>query len=360
VESEPIIKSGLNVHLAAQGGIGAAGQEMTMIGSIPSALDKVRIAGQLTLGIELPLDNDWSPEGEARRVADGRPRGVPDLKRHAELVRKVDDQGFAAVWMRDVPLFDSVRMGDAGSVYDVFAHLGFLAGITRNVVLGTAAVVLPIRHPMMIAKAAASVDALSGGRLILGVASGDRPVEYPLLGLDFESRGERFREAVAYMRTAWTPGGLPVGGDRREPSLDLLPRPAQRGIPMIVAGQAQQSDDWIAANMDGRFVYPNGLDRLTAQAGAWRGAKGQGGAFITAFHLDLAENPDEPFQPFRFGGRVGRKGLLDHLDQMRAIGVDHLAVLLRRSVRPVDEVLDELAGDVLPQLGAVRPRRAAA
>jgi len=193
-----------------------------------SALDLIRVSGALTLGVELPLDNDWSTNGEARRVADGRVRGIPDLSRHAELIRKVDALGFTAVWMRDVPVFDSVRMGDAGSVYDVFAHLGFLAGITNNVALGTAAVVLPIRHPMMIAKAAASVDALSGGRLILGVASGDRPIEYPLLGLDFERRGEAFRETVAYIKSAWQPGGLPVGEGLRDPSLDLLPRPAQR------------------------------------------------------------------------------------------------------------------------------------
>ncbi|CCA90743.1 TIGR03571 family LLM class oxidoreductase [Novosphingobium sp. PP1Y] len=330
-----------------------------MTGSAFSSLDKVRIPGQITLGIELPLDNDWSPAGEARRLADGRPSGVPDLTRHAELVRKVDGQGFAAVWMRDVPVFDSVRMGDAGSVYDVFAHLGFLAGITKNVALGTAAVVLPIRHPMMIAKAAASVDVLSGGRLILGVASGDRPVEYPLLGIDFETRGERFRDAIAYMRTAWMPGGLPVGPDMREPALELLPRPVRSTIPMVVAGQAQQSDDWISANMDGRFVYPGSLDRLAQQASVWKAAKGMGGAFITAFHLDLADDPKTPLQPFRFGGRVGRNAFIDHLEQLQQFGVDHLAVLLRRSGRPVEDVLDELAGEVLPRIN-VRPIRAAA
>lgn len=322
-----------------------------MTSSTPSSLGRVRIPGRITLGIELPLDNDWSPAGEARRLAAGRPAGVPDLTHHVERVRKVDAQGFAAVWMRDVPVFDSVRMGDAGSVYDVFTHLGFLAGITSNVALGTAAVVLPIRHPMMTAKAAASVDALSGGRLILGVASGDRPVEYPLLGLDFESRGERFREAVAYMRTAWTPGGLPARPNGRDPALDLLPRPVRSAIPMVVAGQAQQSDDWIAANMDGRFVYPGSLERLAAQASAWKAVKGGAGAFITAFHLDLAENPDEPLQPFRFGGRAGRNAFVDHLQQLQQFGVDHLAVLLRRSARPVDDVLDELASDVLPRLG---------
>lgn len=330
-----------------------------MTGSPPFALDKIRKPGRITLGIELPLDNDWSPLGEARRLGDGRSSGVPDLSRHAELIRKVDAQGFAAVWMRDVPVFDSVRMGDAGSVYDVFAHLGFLAGITKNVALGTAAVVLPIRHPMMIAKPAATVDALSGGRLILGIASGDRPVEYPLLGLDFESRGERFREAVAYMRTAWTPGGLPIGEGVREPALDLLPRPVQRAIPLVVAGQAQQSDDWIAANMDGRFVYPGTPERLASQAQAWKETKGRSGTFITAFHLDLADDPDTPLQPFRFGGRVGRNAFVDHLEQLHQFGVDHLAVLLRRSRRPVDDVLDELAADVLPRLGT-HPVRAAA
>ncbi|NVN10096.1 hypothetical protein, partial [Nguyenibacter vanlangensis] len=118
------------------------------------------------------------------------------------------------------------------------------------------------------------------------------------------------------------------------------------------AGQAQQSDAWIAANMDGRFVYPGDLDRLAAQARHWRGMRDDRAPFITAFHLDLADDPDEPFQPVSFGGRVGRKGFLDHLGRLRAIGVDHVAVLLRRSVRPVEEVLDELAGDVLPRLGS--------
>lgn len=323
-----------------------------MTGSTPSAIGRIRVPGMLTLGIELPLDNDWSPAREARRMAEGRSRGIPDLSRHADLVRKVDGQGFAAIWMRDVPVFDSIHMGDAGSVHDVFAHLGFLAGITKNVALGTAAVVLPIRHPMMVAKAAASVDALSQGRLILGVASGDRPVEYPLLGLDFETRGERFREAVDYVRTAWTAGGLPIDRQRRDPTLDLLPRPVQSTIPMIAAGRAQQTEDWIAAHMDGRFVYPAPLDRLAAQAEAWRRARGREGTFITAFHLDLADHPDEPLQPFHFGARAGRNAFLGHLDQLRAIGVDHLAVLMRRSQRPVEEVLDELASEVLPKIGS--------
>lgn len=314
-----------------------------------SALNLICRPDRLTLGIELPLDNDWSPAGEARRVADGRPRGVPDLSVQTHLIRRVDDLGFAAVWLRDVPVFDAVNMGDAGSVYDVFALLGYLAGVTKNVALGTAAVVLPIRHPLMTAKAAASVDALSGGRLILGVASGDRPVEYPLLDLDFETRGETFRDAVSYLRAAWQPGGLPVSG-KRVPSLDLLPRPAQPSIPLVVAGQARQDDDWLAANMDGRFIYPGSAEKMAARGARWREATAGRGAFISAFHLDLLDDVNAPATPIRFGTRVGRYGLIAHLRTLSEVGVDHLAINLRQSGRPPAEIIEELASDVMPAL----------
>jgi len=320
-----------------------------------SALDLIhRPDGGLTIGIELPLDNDWSPHREAQRIAEGRPFGVPDLSLYPDLVRQVDQSGFAAVWMRDVPVFDSNNFGDAGSVYDPFVNLGFLAGITKNVALGTAAVVLPLRHPMMVAKAAASVDKLSNGRLILGVASGDRPVEYPLLGLDFEKRGEAFQDAVAYLRAAWKSDGLPLGEGRFEPSLDLLPKPFQNEIPMIIAGNGRQAPKWIAEHMRGRFVYPNGLERLAAQAEDWkqrRLALGlESGAFISAFHLDLADDPDEGVTPRRFGARLGRHAFINHLHALEDAGVNHLALLLRPSIRPLNEVIEELSQDVIPVL----------
>jgi luciferase-type oxidoreductase len=194
----------------------------------------------------------------------------------------------------------------------------------------------------MTAKAAASVDALSVGRLILGVASGDRPVEYPLLGLDVETRGEAFREAVAYLRAAWQPGGLPVNGERI-PTLDILPRPAQQTIPLVVAGQARQDDDWLAATMDGRFVYPGSIEKMAAQAARWRDATDGRGTFISAFHLDLLDAPDAPATPIRFGARVGRDGLIAHLTALADIGVDHLAINLRQPGRPPAEIIEELA-----------------
>lgn len=122
---------------------------------------------RLSLGLVVPLEA--YPHGP-----------VPSMTRHAERVRLVEKLGFSAIWLRDVP-FNVPSFGDAGQVYDPFVYLGLLAGQTERIALGVASIVMPLRHPAHVTKAAASVDVLSGGRLILGVASGDRPEEYPAL-----------------------------------------------------------------------------------------------------------------------------------------------------------------------------------
>ena len=101
---------------------------------------------------------------------------VPEMTRHIARVQLAEQLGFSAVWLRDVP-FNVPSFGDAGQVYDPFVYLGFLAARTEKIALGVASIILPLRHPAHVAKAAASADALSGGRLILGIASGDRPAE---------------------------------------------------------------------------------------------------------------------------------------------------------------------------------------
>ncbi|MEC7133027.1 MAG: LLM class flavin-dependent oxidoreductase, partial [Pseudomonadota bacterium] len=128
-----------------------------------------------SVGVELPLDNDWANFDATR----GTPFGVPDMTEHHSRIQLADKLGFKAAWVRDVPVYDP-SFGDAAQVFETFTYLGYLAGITDNILLGTAAVVLPLRQPLLVKKAAATVQQLSNDRLILGVASGDRPVEYPL------------------------------------------------------------------------------------------------------------------------------------------------------------------------------------
>lgn len=298
--------------------------------------------GGFSIGLELPLDNDWSPAREQARREAGTPFGVPDLSHHAELAQLADRLGFRALWARDVPVYDP-RFGDAGQVFEVFSYLGYLAGITRRILLGTAAVVLPLREPVLTLKAAASVDHLSGGRLLLGVASGDRPVEYPLFGRDFEGRGEAFRAQVQLLRD----GGL---GPRQD-GLAVLPALA-RPLPLLVAGLAQQSPAWVGAQMDGWLAYPGTPAEHQQRVALWRSVAGDDKPYISFIHLDLAEAADEPLQRHRFGARVGRLGLIEELQALRAAGVQHIGLHLRRNRRPLAETLQELAAEVLPHFHA--------
>ena len=126
---------------------------------------------RMSFGVELPLDRDWSEAGQRRARTEGRPFGVPDITNPERGVELAECLGFDAVWLRDVPVHDP-SFGDAGQVFDPFPYLGFLAGRTRRIALGTAGIVLPLRDPILLSKMTASLHHLSGGRFVLGIASG--------------------------------------------------------------------------------------------------------------------------------------------------------------------------------------------
>ncbi|AZC24723.1 TIGR03571 family LLM class oxidoreductase [Pseudomonas sessilinigenes] len=298
-------------------------------------------AGGFSIGLEAPLDHDWTPAGDQARRQAGRLPGEPDLKQHAYLAQLADRLGFRALWIRDVPLYDP-SFGDAAQVFEVFSYLGYLAGVTRDILLGTAAVVLPIREPLLTLKSANSLQRLSGNRLLLGVASGDRPVEYPLFGRDFEGRGHNFREQVALLKDGAN-GHLPEG-------MAVLPA-STSSLPLLVAGLAQQSPAWIGNHMDGCLAYPGTPDDHQRRVADWRSVAGNK-PYSSFIHLDLAERADEPMRRWRFGFRGGRNALIAELNALRAAGVDHVGLHLRRNVRPLDETLREIAEYVLPQFHA--------
>ncbi|WP_210603553.1 LLM class flavin-dependent oxidoreductase, partial [Staphylococcus aureus] len=127
----------------------------------------------LTVGVYFPIEAFEGPE--------------PAMLDQIELAQRAERLGFAAVWARDVPLNDP-SFGDLGQIYDPFVWLATIAARTSAIALATGAVILPLHHPIDVAKAAASLDHLSGGRFVFGVASGDRPVEYPAYGCDASLR----------------------------------------------------------------------------------------------------------------------------------------------------------------------------
>jgi luciferase-type oxidoreductase len=306
---------------------------------------------RMTLGVELPLEADWSPEGDRHRRIDGRPFGVPSMSEHARLAQLADQYGFAGLWIRDVPLYQA-QFGDAGQIFEPFVYLGYLAAITRSIAISTAAIILPLRQPLLAAKAAASVDYLSNERFIFGIATGDRPIEFPLFGVNFEARGEMLRNAVETLRFVWANPGVPLI-DGTLPDVNVLPKPIGQ-IPMMMAGRGQQSLEWIAQYLDGWIHYPLGdQEAMKAVICEWRKLTsvlrdGEHKPFITTYLVDLIDNPNATPEPFRSGAALGRNHLLAHLDALADAGVNHLALNFRRSRRPVDEVMQEISEQVLP------------
>lgn len=296
----------------------------------------------LTVGLVFPL--------ESYRGA------VPTMENQVELTRRVEQLGFSALWFRDVPLNDP-NFGDVGQIYDTWVYTGYIAAHTTSIALATGSVILTLRHPLHTAKAAASVDQLSGGRLVLGISSGDRPVEYPAFDVDFEGRGEHFREAFDYSKRVLEEDFPTVDSSLGYmEGLDLIPKPVVGHIPTLVVGNSRQTPEWIAENSDGWIYYTQTLQRQEQVIQQWRNlaaqyAPGVFKPFGQASYLDLTEDPDTaPKRFFRGQGlRVGRNALVEYMNDLRKIGVNHLFLNLKFGRRPAADVIEDLGEEVLPQ-----------
>ncbi len=275
------------------------------------------------------------------------------MQQHIERVQLVEQLGFSAIWLRDVP-FNVPTFGDAGQTYDPFVYLGVLAAQTQTIALGVASLILPLRHPAHVAKAAASVDVLSGGRLLLGVASGDRPEEYPAMNKTFEDRGSRFRASFEYVQKMWEPAasftnehGSPYGG------MDMLPKPTAGEIPLLITGGSQQDPDWIARNGHGWITYPRNAELQNRIIQDWRGRiQSQGGPqkpAVQSLYIDLVEDADAEPQPIHLGFRSGVNYLRQYLQSLQSIGINHVGLNLRFNQASIDTTLKRLASDILPE-----------
>jgi luciferase-type oxidoreductase len=301
---------------------------------------------RLTLGLFFAIDN-----------YDG---DTPDMSRQVELARRADELGYAALWTRDVPLRDP-SFGDVGQIYDPWVWLGLITGATRDITLATGSIVFPLNHPITLAKAAASVDNLSGGRLFLGIASGDRAVEFPAFGQEIERRGDLFRESLAYFNRligeSFPRIDSPLG---KLANADLVPKPLSGRIPIGITGNCRQDPEWIAAHCDAWIMYANNPDLQAILMRTWRDAVAASGAdfkpFAQPLHVDLAENPDEAASPQRSGFRLGRNLLIELLEQLRGVGVNHVALNFKRGRRPAAEAMEEIAQEVLPHFPSHTPR----
>ncbi|KEA52546.1 luciferase [Mangrovibacter sp. MFB070] len=308
---------------------------------LPESFQRVFQDNKLTVGLLTPLE-----------AYPGSP--FPTLKDHQRIAQQAELAGFASIWVRDVPFYDP-NFGDAAQIIDPFTYAGYLSAITSEITLGTAGIVLPLRDPISVAKQAASVDFLTGGRFILGMSTGDRPVEYPAFGVDFESRAEMYRESVNIINRLHTehfPNIQTEYYGTLQGDLDLHPKPVNGSIPMMAVGRSRQPMEWLAKNVnawiwsvDDEQAIKEIISTLAIAAGDSPAPK-----YGYATFFDLDANPNAPYQRFYNVVRIGRNALIERLRKHKEIGVRHIALNLKPSRRPAEEVIAEMGEYVLPAL----------
>lgn len=293
----------------------------------------------LTLGVFFPIE---AYQGS-----------IPTMKHQIPLAQRAEELGFAALWVRDVPLYDPA-FGDVGQIFDPWVYLGYITAHTNTIAIATGSSIFTQRHPIHLAKAAASVDQLSQGRLVMGIASGDRALEFPAFQIEFESLGERFRQTFYDFKQTLERDFPTI----RSPltnleGADVVPKPVAKQIPLLVTGHSHQSLEWIAEHADGWLYYPRDPQRQQKVLQDWQQlteqfAPGIFKPYGQSLYIDLAEKPNAAPIPIHLGYRLGCKPLLDLLEQLQHIGVNHTIFNLKYGKRPASEVLEELGEEILP------------
>lgn len=174
----------------------------------------------------------------------GSPAGWPDI---AGWAQRAEALGFNSVWLSDHLFYDLSRYGGpAGerAVLDCFTGLGALSASTTTVRLGALVVCNDLRNPAVLAKMAATVDVLSGGRFTLGLGAGWFEPEYRAAGIPFGSPGERvdrLSEAVQIIRTLLSEGEAEFEGRHyRIEGARCLPGPVQDPLPIFIGGRGDR------------------------------------------------------------------------------------------------------------------------
>ncbi|MFB7503413.1 LLM class F420-dependent oxidoreductase [Streptomyces broussonetiae] len=304
----------------------------------------------LAYGIQLPVQSQSTLYAERWEDA----AGPADL---VAVARAADRAGFDYLAVCDhvaVPR----RLAPAMSTvwYDPVATLAHLAAVTERVRLLSHVAVVGLRHPLITAKQYATVDHLSGGRLVLGVGAGHVREEFDALGADFERRGAVLDETIDALRAALGPEEFPEhhGKVYDFSGLGQRPRPAQRRVPLWVGGSSPPAVRRAALKGDGWLPQGDPRDRLPAQIARirrLRADRGVAGPFTVGAIT-------EPLYVGRAGWEVGRRTLTGAPEEIAAslrayaaMGVDRIQVRFRSRDR--SELIDQIgafAAEVAPRL----------
>lgn len=278
----------------------------------------------MDIGVVFPQTEIGADAGAVRAYAEG-----------------VDALGFSHVLVYDhvVGADPEVHQGWRGpygldsTFHEPMVLFGFLAGLT-SMALVSGIVILPQRQTALVAKQAAEVDLLTGGRFRLGIGVGWNPVEYEALGTEFSNRGKRSEEQIAVMRRLWTEESVSHSGAYESfRGAGICPLPVQRPIPVWIGGQSPPAYERAGRLADGWFpqVPPTrGLEEAKVMVDAAAVAAGRDPASIG------------------MEGRVswgagGAAKLADHVARWREAGATHVSVnTMGASLTSVDDHLAAL------------------
>lgn len=231
------------------------------------------------------------------RIGIASPHIFADGNVDMDLVRRyavrAEALGYASLWTQE-------RVTGTQTSLDPITFLSYLAGQTTRVRLGVSVFVLPRHNPVHLAKQLASLDQLSGGRLIVGVGLGGNAAELPMYGMSPERRVRRFIEHVEIMKALWTQSPASYAGDFYSfDGVSIAPQPVQKPHPPLWFGASAEpavrralrlGDGWTGAGSAGREAFSENVERVKG----WLAEEGRDPAsFPISKRVYLAIDDDE-------------------------------------------------------------------
>jgi len=230
---------------------------------------------------------------------------------------------------------------------DPLVQLGWAAAFTETIKLGTGVVVLPQRQPLHLAKEAATIDLLSGGRLIMAVGLGWQREEYEALGMPFEGRARRMDESIAALRALWAEDAATSKGEHiRFEQMLSYPKPLRNDIPLLIGGHSMAAARRAGALGDGLFALVSQPSEVAPLRAAMRDAAAAAGRDPSTMEITVGRAPDE--------AGVKPADVLDTVKEYEAAGVDRIVLfrVFEQDTAEMNRFLDSFAEDIIQPCAA--------
>jgi probable F420-dependent oxidoreductase len=287
-----------------------------------------------------------------------------------ELVQRLEAIGYDSVWTGD-------HMSFHNPIHESITLLASYAPITKRIKLGVGVYLLALRSPAVAAKQAATLDVLSGGRLVFGVGvGGENPKEFELCGIPHKERGARVNEAIDAVRALWrdTPASF-HGRFTRFDAVSIDPKPIQQPPPIWIGGRSdaalvragRQGDGWMSYVVQADR-YAQSLDKIRAAAAA----AGRSMEKFTAAHLVfitlgrdyeaakrawvdvLSKRYAQDFEPLarRYGVIGTPEQCAEQLERFRAAGCGYFVMSVIGDPREERAQHEAIAAEIIPRFRA--------